>query len=131
MVLVVHSNTSYLTEHNSRSRDRDHFFMSNHEANLPNNKTVLNILSTHYWKFMTSVEKPELGTLFIKSRQAIPTRTTVEEMGHTKSTNRPKPKYQHHRTVICDKEPAAQGHKVHQHAALVRERPPKPETAFR
>ena len=41
MVLAVHSNASYLSESNARSRAGGHFFMSDNSADPPNNDAVL------------------------------------------------------------------------------------------
>ena len=81
MVLDVHSDASYLSEPKARSRAGGHFFLSDHSENPPNNGAVLNI-SQIIKNVMTSAADVEIGALFINSRQAIPARNTVEEMGH-------------------------------------------------
>ena len=43
MVLAVHSDGSYLSKSNARSRDGGHFFMSNNSADPPNNGAVLSV----------------------------------------------------------------------------------------
>jgi hypothetical protein len=64
MKLAVHSDASYLSEPQARSRAGGHFFLSN-EATIPaNNGTVLNI--AHIIKHvMTSVTDAELAALYI------------------------------------------------------------------
>ena len=81
MVLDAHSDASYLSEPKTRSRAGGHFFLSDHSENPPNNRAVLNIYQ-RIKNVMTLAADAEIGALFINSRQAIPARNTVEEMGH-------------------------------------------------
>ena len=81
MVLAVHSDTSYLSEPKARSRAGGHFFLSDHSENPPNNGAVLNI-SQIIKNVLTSAADAEIGAFFINSRQVIPARNTVGEMGH-------------------------------------------------
>ena len=81
MVLHVHSDASYLTEPKARSRAGGHFFMSNKGPNPPNNGAVTNIAQI-IKSVMSSAAEAEIGALFINSRQAIPARHLLEEMGH-------------------------------------------------
>ena len=81
MVMSVHSDASYLSEPKARSRAGGHFFLSDHSENPPNNGAVLNIAQI-IKNVMTLAADAEIGALFINSRQAIPARNTVEEMGH-------------------------------------------------
>jgi hypothetical protein len=70
MKLAVHSDASYLSEPQARSRAGGHFFLSN-EATIPaNNGTVLNI--AHVIKHvMTSATEAELAALYIMTREAV------------------------------------------------------------
>ena len=81
MVLVVHSDASYLSEPKARSCAGGHFFLSDHSDNPPNNGAVLNIAQI-IKNLMTSAADAEIGAFFINLRQAIPARNTVGEMGH-------------------------------------------------
>ena len=81
MVLNVHSDASYLTEPKARSRVGGHFFMSEDNDNPQNNGAVLNIANI-IKHVMSSAAEAEIGALFITSRQAIPARRLLEEMGH-------------------------------------------------
>ena len=81
MVLAVHSDASYLSEPKARSRAGGHFFMSNDTPNPPNNGAVLN-LAQIIKAVMTSAAEAELGALYINSREAVPQRILLEEMGH-------------------------------------------------
>ena len=81
MVLAVHSDTSYLSEKKARSRDRGHFFLSATQEDPPNNRAVLNIAQI-ICAVMSSAAEAEIGAMFINAREAVPTRKTLEEMGH-------------------------------------------------
>ena len=81
MKLAVHSDASYLSEPQARSRAGGHFFLSN-EATIPaNNGAMLNI--AHIIKHvMTSATEAELAALYIMAREAVYTRIVLMEMGH-------------------------------------------------
>ncbi len=81
MVLVVHSDASYLSEPKARSQAGGHFFLSLDTENPINNGAVLNI--TQLIKaVMSSAAEAELGALYINAREAIPQCQTLAEMGH-------------------------------------------------
>ena len=81
MVLAVHSDASYLSERKARSRAGGHFFMSEDETFPANNGAVLTIAQI-IKAVMSSAAEAELGALYINSREAIPIRHLLEEMGH-------------------------------------------------
>ena len=81
MVLAVHSDASYLSEKKARSRAGGHFFLSADQEDPPNNGAVLNIAQI-IRAVMTSAAEAEIGAMFINAREAVPTRKTLEEMGH-------------------------------------------------
>jgi len=81
MILNVHSDASYLIEPKARSRAGGHFFMSSGEEDPPNNGAVANV-ATIIKSVMSSAAEAEIGALFINSRQAIPARNLLNEMGH-------------------------------------------------
>ena len=81
MILAIHSDASYLSEPRARSRAGGHFFLSNDDEVPPNNGSVLNIAKI-IKNVMTSAADAEIGALFINTRQAIPARYLLEEMGH-------------------------------------------------
>jgi hypothetical protein len=82
MVLVGHSNASYLSEANARSQAGGHFFMSNNNALPPNNGAVLTIAQI-IKAVMSSAAEAEVGTLYINCQEAIPAHHTLEYLGHT------------------------------------------------
>jgi len=81
MILNVHSDASYLCEPKAKSRAGGHFFLSNNEEDPQDNGAVLNIAKI-LKNVMSSAAEAEIGALFLNSRQAIPARTTLIEMGH-------------------------------------------------
>ena len=81
MILNIHSDGSYLTEPKARSRAGGHWFMASKEKNAKNNGAVLNIANI-IRNVVTSAASAEIGALFINTRQAIPARRLLEEMGH-------------------------------------------------
>ena len=81
MVLAVHSDASYLSEPNARSRAGGHFFLSSDTPIPPNNGAVLNI--AHIIKnVMSSATEAELAGLYIMAREAVYIRIILEELGH-------------------------------------------------
>ena len=81
MILAAHSDASYLSEPNARSRAGGHFFLSSNAEIPPNNGAVLNI--AHIIKHvMSSATEAELGALYIMAREAVYMRIILEEMGH-------------------------------------------------
>jgi hypothetical protein len=81
MILAAHSDASYLSEPQARSRAGGHFFLSSNAEIPPNNGAVLNI--AHIIKHvMSSATEAELGALYIMAREAVYIRIILEEMGH-------------------------------------------------
>jgi hypothetical protein len=80
MVLAGHSDASYLSKTNARSQAGGHFFMSNNNALPPNYGAVLTIAQIK--AVMLSAAEAEIGALYINCREAIPTRHTLEYLGH-------------------------------------------------
>jgi hypothetical protein len=71
MVLVVHSDTSYLSEPKARSQAGGQFFLLSDVANPLDNGAVLN-LAQLIKAVMSSAAEAELGALYINAREAIP-----------------------------------------------------------
>jgi hypothetical protein len=81
MVLVVHSDASYLNNPKAQSRAGGHFFLFLDTENPINNGAVLNI--AQLIKAVTSsAAEAELGALYINAHKAVPQRQTLAEMGH-------------------------------------------------
>ncbi len=81
MVLVVHSNASYLSEPKARSRAGSHFFLSSDVADPIDNGAVLTIAAL-IKAVVSSAAEAKLGALYINACKAVPQRCTLEEMGH-------------------------------------------------
>jgi hypothetical protein len=81
MVLILHSNASYLSEPKAQSRAGGHFFMSSNIINPHNNGAVRNI-SQIIKAVMSLAAEAELGALYINAHKAIPMRQLLTEMGH-------------------------------------------------
>eukprot|EP00804_Cyclotella_cryptica_P007549 CCRYP_010638-RA/>CCRYP_010638-RA protein AED:0.05 eAED:0.05 QI:0/0/0/1/1/1/3/0/1237 len=81
MVLVAHSDASYLSEPQARSRAGGHFFLSSNADIPPNNGAILNL--AHIIKhIMASATEAELAALFITAREAVYIRIILMELGH-------------------------------------------------
>ena len=89
MILYIHSDGSFLSAPKARSRAGGHFFLSQHPtdpAKAPLNRPRLNgpIHTTcHILRnVMSSAAEAEVGALFLNGQDAIPLRTTLNELGH-------------------------------------------------
>ncbi len=71
MVLVVHTDASYLSEPKAQSRAGGHFFMSSDVDDPINIGAVLN-LAQLIKAVMSSAVEAKLGALYINARKAIP-----------------------------------------------------------
>eukprot|EP00804_Cyclotella_cryptica_P022993 CCRYP_015003-RA/>CCRYP_015003-RA protein AED:0.12 eAED:0.12 QI:0/0/0/1/1/1/2/0/454 len=81
MLLAAHSDASYLSEPQARSRAGGHFFLSSNADIPPNNGAILNI--AHIIKHvMASATEAELVALFITAREAVYIRIILMELGH-------------------------------------------------
>jgi hypothetical protein len=67
MVLAGHSDASYLSETNARSRAGGNFFMSNDEA-IPNNNGVILTILQIIKAVMSSAAEAEIGALYINCK---------------------------------------------------------------
>ena len=81
MILAIHSDASYLTEPRSRSRAGGHFYFTEDKEEDFNNGPVHNVAQI-IRNVMTLAADAEIGALYTNSRQAIPARQLLEEMGH-------------------------------------------------
>jgi hypothetical protein len=83
MQLQVHSDASYLNEPKARSHIGGHFYMTNKppKLDLIHNGAILN--PTGVLKVVvSSAAEAEVGALFVNGKEIIPTRPTLEELGH-------------------------------------------------
>ena len=87
MIMAVHSDASYLSESKARSRSGGHFYLTNVDDEEFQNGAVLT-LSSIIKHIMASASEAELAAMFYNSREAIPLRVTLEEMGHPQPATR-------------------------------------------
>ena len=84
MVLNIHSDSSYLSETNARSRVARHFFLGSKSD--PSKPIVLNgtiYIMCGILKFVVASEaEAELGALFLNCKEGRIMRLTLQEMGH-------------------------------------------------
>ena len=81
MKLAIHSDASYLSEPQARSRAGGYFFLSYDEKVPCNNGAILNI--AHIFKHvMSCTTEAELAALYIMTRKAVYIRIILEELGH-------------------------------------------------
>jgi hypothetical protein len=79
MILYIHSDASYLSERESKSRARGFFYMGNSAdtAKKLTNGAIL-IISTVLKHVMSSAAEAEIGAVFINSKEGAVLRTTLE-----------------------------------------------------
>jgi hypothetical protein len=83
MILHIHSDTSYLSENEAKSRAGGFFYMGN---TTKNDKKLTNgailIVSKVLKHVMSSAAEAEIGAVFINAKEGAFLRTTLEELGH-------------------------------------------------
>jgi hypothetical protein len=84
MILHIHSDASYLSESESKSRAGGCFYMGNatkHDKNLTSGAIL--IVSKLLKRVMSSAADAEIGAVFVNAKEGAVLRTTLEELGHT------------------------------------------------
>ena len=81
MILAMHSDASYLSEPDSKSRAAGHFFLTKNNDESFNNGAILT-LSKIIKHVMSSASEAETAALFYNCKAAAPLRVTLMEMGH-------------------------------------------------
>jgi hypothetical protein len=83
MILHIHSDASYLSYNEAKSRAGGFFYMGN---TTKNDKKLTNgailIVSKVLKHVMSSAAKAEIGAFFINAKEGAVLRTTLEELGH-------------------------------------------------
>ena len=85
MILNIHLNTSYLSEHNARSRAPGHFFlgwMLGRDKPIQLNGTTFNLCMILKLEVISAAEA-EVGSLLLNVKQGRIMRLTLEEMRHS------------------------------------------------
>ena len=81
MILAAHSDASYLSEPNARSRAGGHIFLSSDVEFPHNNGAILNIAQI-IKNVMSSATEAELAALYIIAKECVYIRLILQEMGH-------------------------------------------------
>ena len=90
MILRIHSDASYLSEPNARSRAGGYFYLGNKQEQpheLPNG--AVHVVATIIKQVVASAAEAELAALFINAKDGAILRTTLEEMGHPQTQPTP------------------------------------------
>ena len=82
MILNVHSDASYLSESEARSRSGGIFFLSDDTNNPPLNGAI-HIHSSIMKNVLSSAAEAEVGALFHNAQESCSLRQTLEDLGHT------------------------------------------------
>ena len=84
MILNVHSDASYLSAPNARSRASGYFFLGSlPKPNMPIKLNgAINVICSTLRFVASSAAKAELGALFHNAKEAKVLRITLEELGH-------------------------------------------------
>jgi hypothetical protein len=83
MILHIHSDASYLSEKEAKSRAGGFFYMgssTNSDKKLTNGEIL--IISKVLKRVMSSAAEAEIGAVFINAKEGAVLRTTLEELGH-------------------------------------------------
>ena len=81
MILSLHSDASYLSEPDGKSRAAGHFYLGRCNDENFNNGMILT-LSKLIKHVMTSASEAETAALFYNCKVGIPLKVALEEMGH-------------------------------------------------
>ena len=81
MILAAHSDASYLSEREASSRAGGHFFLSE-DKHIPSNNGAVHNTSSIIKAVISSAAETELGALYINTREAVPMRLILQELGH-------------------------------------------------
>ncbi len=81
MVLVIHSNTSYLNEEEAQSQASGHHFLSENVPFPPNNGAIHNVAEI-IKGVISSAAKAELCAMYINAHKAVEEHMILDTMGH-------------------------------------------------
>jgi hypothetical protein len=83
MILNIHSDASYLSEREAKSRAGGFVYLvSNIDSNHKVTNDAILIISKILKHVMSSAAEAEIGSVFLNAKEATILRTTLEEMGH-------------------------------------------------
>ena len=81
MILAMHSDGSYLSEPDSKSRAAGHYYLTNKGTQDLNNGAILT-LTKIIKHVMGSAGETEMASLYYNCKNAVPLRRALNEMGH-------------------------------------------------
>jgi hypothetical protein len=82
MILHIHSDASYLSENEAKSRAGGFFYMGNNKTDKKLTNGAILIISKVLKHLMSSAAEAEIGAVFISAKEGAVLRTTLEELGH-------------------------------------------------
>jgi hypothetical protein len=83
MILHIHSDASYLSENEAKSRAGGFFYMGNtNKTDTKLTNSAILIVSKVLKHVMSSAAEAETGAVFINAKEGAVLRTTLEELGH-------------------------------------------------
>ena len=79
MILKIHSDASYLSEPEAKSRAGGYFYLGNKDDSMQNNGAI-HILAKIIKNVVSSVAEAEIAAIFMNAKEAVPIRQTLLEM---------------------------------------------------
>ena len=94
MCLWIDSESSFASIRNARSRVGGFFYLSSHPSKIPKNSDPplngpIYALCRIMKMVLSSAEEAEYGGIFINTKDGVPIRTTLQELGHKQPTDGP------------------------------------------
>ena len=81
MILKIHSDASYLSETEARSRVGGYFFLGNKDDTL-NRNGAIHIIAKIIKNVVSSAAEAEIAGIYTCAKEAVPVRLNLDEMGH-------------------------------------------------
>ena len=81
MILKIHSDASYLSETEARSRVGGYFFLGNKDETLQRNGAIY-VIAKIIKNVVSSAAEAEIAGIYTCAKEAVPIRLNLEEMGH-------------------------------------------------
>ena len=82
MILKVHTDASYLSEPQARSRYAGHFYMGNNPLHGTTHNGPVHTTASVLKNVMASAAEAEYGGIFMNAKASLPMRQALEDMGH-------------------------------------------------
>ena len=81
MILKIHSDASYLSEPEAKSRAGGYFYLGNKDDSMKNNGAI-HIIAKIIKNVVSSAAEAEIAAIFMCAKEAVPIRQTLIEMDH-------------------------------------------------